>query len=664
MSLLSECQSKTLTEIRGGASLPDEYDRAVYAQVARNVEFLLATQGRTRAGFAAAWNPGKSITSMYNWILASANRLAFYNKTDGKIQLRTLVGGATADLLASLTCEYVDFCSLGSRLAFALVSSAGAGAAQSRVWDSPLAPATADKAFEPPLTTAQFSIAVTEPGAGTVSKGVHRFAVVFTTRTGYETRPSPAVASFASAGSIADLVVVSSTAAGNKTARVVLTPVGNWPASFVSAALLMTTTQNTARYFFVPGCTQVVAGGGSSTVTFPDVNISDTILGSSASTEAITASKNYFALYSQDYAATGPFNPWKIIGYSDRAVWFCTLSDGTSAVLVSNKNAPQWITLASHLIQLPEKRQMTSGFVLKGTLYLLGPGWTYACSDNTNLPVTWVPPQEVDGRIGTPHITGVATNSSLGYAFVADTAGLQFFQGGSYSQRPISYLNNPDWERINWAASAATVQVLDYPARKMVLVRAPLDGASAASHILAWDYSNGISWDKVNFSIWDSAAWTDIGAMENVYNPTSKVFEVYLSRYSAGKVYRSMSVAAGDATEATPTALYGDDGLGITSQYESCPLPQSMPEPRNFVAVRTRIRGNGSIAQTAYTSDQARSTALLPIVATMAPGRWALAFVDIQSEALMMLYSNGGVVGSWFLISGIEVFHTPWLMQR
>lgn len=659
MSLLEGAQKYTLTTIRGAASLPDQYDRSLYSELSRNVEFVLSQQATTRRGFAAAWNPNKSITSMFNWILAAANRLAYFNKTDGKVTLRNLSAGTEIDLLTSISgAQYADFASLGARLLFALGTSAGAGAAQARVWDGVTAPASADKAFEPPLASTAMSFGTSEPSSGTVSKGVHNLAVVFTTRTGYETRPSPIVPGFGSSGSIANLVPGSVNASGNKNLRVTIAPGSTWPSTFVSAALLMTTVQNKARYFFVPGCTASVTGGGGGTVTFPDIDLSDVILGSSASTEAITASKNYFALYSQDSSGNGPFSPFLVLGYSDRAVYLTLLPDGTSAIFVSNKNAPQWVTLASHLIQLEEKRQISSMCVLKGSLYLFGPGWTYGVSDNSSLPATWVPPQQVDGRIGTPSVFGVSANSSGGYAFVADTAGLYLLENGAYATMPVSHLNESEWARINWAAAQGSVQVLDFPSRKTVMVKAPLDGASSATHILSWNYSQGKAWDKVNFSLADSAAMADIGAIATVLNPTAKVFEMYASRVTAGKVYRSKSTAAGD------TSLYNDDSSGITSQHRLPSLPPAAPEPRQIIGFRPRLRGSGSITPTVYSLDNTRSHALAAITAQPAPGKFPLILCDVQSEAVFLEFSNGGVADAYFSVAGVEAFYTEWLMQR
>lgn len=639
--------------MRGAATLPDAFDRSSYADIARNVEFVMSDQVITRRGFGQAWNPAKSITRMFPWTLAAANRLAYYNKTDGKAVSRDLATGTETDL-ATVSAQYADFASLGTRLAMTFATSAGVGAGQCQIWNTTAA--TADKAF--PKPTSAFAITTTEPAAGTVTKGDHNLAVVFTTRTGAETRPCPMTASWSSSGGISDLVPKTVTASGSKSLRVTITPTSVWPADYVSAALLMTTKQNPARYFFVPGCTVTVTGGAGTAATFPDVNLADAVLAASSSTEAVSGQKNYFALWSQDSSGSGPFSPFAVLGYSDRTCYLTLLSDGTTALVVSNKYAPQWITLASHVIQLPEKRHITSMAVLRNSLYLFGPGWTYAVSDNGGLPVTWVPPQEIDGRIGSPSPLGVCANSSLGYSWVAASDGLYRLQGGTYPDRPVSYLNTPEWERINWAAVAGSIEVLDFPARKQVWVKAPLDGATAANYLMVWDYSSGTNWDKVNYAIQNSAALVDIGSMANVYNNAAKLYEVYLSSYTAGKVYRTKSTAAAD------TSLYNDDGSAIFSVYRSCALPKVTPEPKQIVAFRGRIRGSGTLGVAVYTLDATRSYTLASITASSAPGKWPTILLDMQSEALNVQITNSNAVDAWFMIAGWEVFWTDWIMQR
>ncbi len=240
------------------------------------------------------------------------------------------------------------------------------------------------------------------------------------------------------------------------------------------------------------------------------------------------------------------------------------------------------------------------------------------------------------------------------------TDGLYLFEGGAYGALPISYLNQSDWARINWAAPQGSLQVLDFPAAKMVLVKAPLDGAQAANAMLAWDYSQGKSWDKVNYcGLWDGSAFPDIGSIANVWNPTAKIFEVYLSRYAAGKVYRSKSAAAGDV------GLYDDDTAGYFSRYRSCALPQASPEPRQIHGFRPRLVGAGTIFPYVYTMDNTRSHALSTIAASAAPGKWPLLLCDVQSEAAFLHIDNNGAAGVWFRCAAIEVFYSDdWVIQR
>jgi hypothetical protein len=342
-------------------------------------------------------------------------------------------------------------------------------------------------------------------------------------------------------------------------------------------------------------------------------------------------------------------------------VYIATLSDGTDALFISNKSAFQWITLASHMRQLPERRKIWAAWVIGKILYVGGPGWTYAFSDNTALPVTWAPPSEVDGRIGPSGPLCVAANSSLGYAWVANTSGLYLLQGGAFPALPISYLQTPDWERINWSALAsapAALQVLDVPSLKLVLIRAPLDAATSSSHILAWSYANGKTWDKVDFSLWSSAAWTDIGAMTMVFNNSKRLYELWLSRYGAGKVYRRKSTQAGDSN------LYNDDSLGIDSLYRAAAMPQVFPEPIAHIAVQPRLRGSGTILQTAKTLDGGATVNLASITASATPGKWPLTMCDVQSEAAHYSWSNNAVANSYFIVSAIKSYFQNWLNRR
>ena len=54
MSLLEGTQRYVQTKTRGAASLPDEFDQALYAGFAHNMEIQLSDQAQTRRGFGQA----------------------------------------------------------------------------------------------------------------------------------------------------------------------------------------------------------------------------------------------------------------------------------------------------------------------------------------------------------------------------------------------------------------------------------------------------------------------------------------------------------------------------------------------------------------------------------------------------------------------------------
>ena len=83
-----------------------------------------------------------------------------------------------------------------------------------------------------------------------------------------------------------------------------------------------------------------------------------------------------------------------------------------------------------------------------------------------------------DAPLGQQHrkiivCSGQVGLASQGFAVVAHTTGLYVFSGGSYTTRPISYYNEPEWKRINWNY-ATSVQVVDDKDRQQLYVLAPL----------------------------------------------------------------------------------------------------------------------------------------------------------------------------------------------
>jgi len=660
MSLIPDWQSAELSEFPGPNLLVDEED-ARSALLALNTEYLPG-QMRTRAGFTGAFGSileGGPVTTMYNWLQSLFNRLLTLESRSTVFTIDLNSPFVKATVVPAITAEGMVCAPAGSRIYMAFFKANGLGATETRIWDGLFDNAVprVEKAFTCPPTAAEFTVVVTEPVAGVVSKGVHKFGFVFTTKNGHQLRPAPNAGSVGLTG----FQPVSFTAAGAKQLVLTLTPVfatGQWPAYLDKVAPIMTTVQNPNRYFFVPGAEVTVPANSPLTVPIT-INIDDVTLASTG-----TDATPWFSIACQtDLGAQ--FFPHFVFEYSNRMGYIVDVFDSAvvntiSEIFFSEPYNYQFITSDQHRVRLPGARRCVAAFVLGNVAYLVGPNWTYAMSDNTLTPVEWVPPQLIDGSIGTLSPKGVTVNAAKGIAWICDQAGLYWFAGGAYPRLPISYNQTPDWQRINWAASAAAVQVVDESTRKRVRVMAPLDGATSPTHIMTWDYTEGLENAKYSLdSIAASVFAPGPGAIEVVLNQTSKELELWVSRAATGKILRQKH----EPTDAVAT-LYNDDTAAIDNKYKTPAIPAVFHAPVQHHGGHFRVRGSGSIPLTAFSYDQTRSRAMAPITASAAPGRDYLRFLDMQSEAVRYLVTNGNVADAYFILSRIVGYFSPWMTQR
>ncbi len=652
MSFLDEANRLKLTDFKGPNLLLDEEDISEPEGLAgANIEFLEG-QVRTRRGFVEVWNPAAKITSLHNWTTASSNRLLYFSPTTPSVVSRNLATSTDTTLLSgSLGTSPVGMsvAEAGPRAYFSFFNSSGLGTTSAYVYDG----STVTQTFQRSLYTTEVTTGVTEPVAGLCTAGLHYIGFLFTTKHGYTTPPGPI------SPSTGVLVPLSITSSGSKSIWVTLAPVGTWPSWTYEAQLIMTPVDNPNVYYIISaiqGGSMGIPGGTSVPVTFT-ISISDDVLREGAE------ATDYFNLYGQSVGGTVPFNPHVVLGYNNRMVYLTQFTDGrggiSSGAFVSNINEPQWITLASHLIQLPEFRTIVTGFPLGGVLYLLGPSWTYAFSDNTDLPVRWAAPRLVSGRIGSPFPAGVSWDPARGYAWVAAQQGLFYFEGGSFPDLPSSHFQSPDWNRINWAAPADTLEVIEDVANRLVLVRAPLDSATTSTHLLVWDWTKGTRADRIRYcGLWNIASFTP-GAMAIVQNATTKVKELWVSSGAAGggKVLRQRY-------SPQDTALYNDDSLGIDSFYETGSPVGVLPAPVQHLGAHFRLRGGGFLSPSAFSLDRTRERPLHPIQAGLAPSMLPLRLYDLQSEGVRYRIDNQATADAYFILSAIYHYWKPWMSMR
>jgi hypothetical protein len=485
----------TVTDFRGSQDALDDCDIGPgRAKLSQNVEFFKGVV-RTRYGYGTAYEADESTCALFNWISGLGNYLVWFSAGLGVRACKLTDDppiAATIGAIATAGVEGASFAQSGPRLYVAPFGTAGAAVGAGCVVGYRSAAFFSDTMFAPPI--AYTPAAPTEPSAGYITVGSHRIGYIIEHRSGYIGRPSPDVGTGTPA--VQTFTPVTFVAAGSKNLSIVLNPT-TWPTSAAKVHIIMSPVSNPNLYFFVPGATATVAGGASDPKTIVWSVADEDLIATGAE-----ATDNLFFM-SSTVAGTAPFNPSVLIPFGDRMGYVTTVNDinsnATGIVYFSNRNNHQQLSADKHGVQLPGQLDVITGFSMGSVVYLLGPTYIYATSDTGSDPVEWPLPSLVDGRRGTTAPRGVALSSTGQYAWVANESGLWLFDGSSYASLPVSYYNL-DWKRINWAA-AATLQLTDDPAAKRVYVLAALDGVSTPSHILTWDYTNGMTADRISYSL-------------------------------------------------------------------------------------------------------------------------------------------------------------------
>lgn len=642
-----------LTSFRGAMPrLDPEAIPSSNGLVSQNIAYLRGQAG-TRYGHSQAMTGTDFASVLYNWIYQQStpqNGLVWFKPGTGArlIDLNNQ-GLGIFTIAAQASAQGASFCGIGIRLFIAFYDANGIGTGVAQVYSN----AGVDPLFAAP-TQITFSSA-TEPSSGANTAGLHRLGFLLQTRNGFTTSWCPVNSSNIFTP------YTGYTASGGKNLRLVVNGAGaTWPAYASQGQVIMTTAANLNRYFIVPGAVWTIAGGTTTAYTVPDISISDADLTSTA-TDAV----NFQNLLTQDQSSNPPFRPSVIFPYGFRIGYVTKDSAGVPVCYFSSPNAYQGINAANNGVYLPGNLVITTGFAMRGVSYLLGPHWTYAVQDNGDIPVNWSPPQIVDGSIGTMAPQGVWVNEAQGYAWVGDEGGLYLFEGASFPSKPISYYQQPDWNRINWSVPTC-VQVIDDKNNKRVSVLAALDANTTPSHRLTWDYTDGTDPESAKYSI-DNLANYASGAIALVQNPTSFRMELWVAPSSSGIFLRQNNGSETNPYRDLNTA--GTTPQAINSQYETALVP-GLDDPRRgqihfHHGDHLRVRGNGNLALQVFGLDHVRSVtpAASPLVLSASAGLELLFKYFLQSEyASVQLGTNA--VDAFFILSGMKHYYSQGAPQR
>ncbi len=545
---------------------------------------------RKRYGFGEAFDANEAITGMYNWVSNLGNYLLWFLAGTGvKIIDVTANPPTESTIISTASGHSAIFTDAGDRLLVSIFGTNGRGATQGYIISKQSGSFVADKLFAPPITYTGGT--PTEPSAGVVTAGVHKLAYCIEYRGGFLGRLSPD--SGAGTTTYDTFAPRSFDSAEDKKLQWILDT--TWPTDAVKVHILMAPVSDPENFRFVPDVFATVTGGASESKTFT-INVTDEFLLSLPSQYAGTKHR-LFMTRTVGGGETGPFSPSVIVPLGDRMGYITTRDDNVgnpvSVMWVSERQNHQQVAADVGVIELPGQREITTAVQMLGSIYIWGPNWTYATSDNNLFPAQWPVPHKIDGQKGTPAPRGVTVAADGSHAWVPTKEGLYYFNG-AYAHLPISYEQSDVWRTINWNYGYM-IQVAENAEKKVVAVLVPLGAATAPSHILCWNYRKGMTPSKADYSSWTFSSYS-LGALALVQNELTgvaagnyKKLELWTAPSDADAILRQMT-----DSDSLP---YRDDTAAVSFQYDTALVPKRNPAmDLQHHRVDVRSRGAGILA--------------------------------------------------------------------
>lgn len=309
-------------------------------------------------------------------------------------------------------------------------------------------------------------------------------------------------------------------------------------------------------------------------------------------------------------------------------------------------------------------QMLRSGFPLRNNLYFAKDHYLcYVTDDGVNEPASWAV-NEVSATVGICGPNAVDYNEE--WAIFAERTGLYICWGSdpvkltSEVQDDASGSGKVTWGDINWAF-AHTIWVRIDKTEKMVLVGAPINGATTPNVVFMFDYQ------------WlDTAADIADGSPIAFSNQSGKMVQRGHGRRWAIWNISANSMTFAERNDGTAQPFYGngagngkiyqmvdcalqpsDDGTAIDSRYQGYGAPAIIEEQvmqlgahmKLLGYMKLRAKGVGLLSRTISTST--RSNILRPYtLAAIPPGDVGIG-VNVSSERFFPMVGTHAV-GSWF----------------
>jgi hypothetical protein len=450
--------------------------------------------------------------------------------------------------------------------------------------------------------------------AGVIESGLHIFAWVFETDSGFVTAPSAA-----------QTLTFDGTKAVNFT-NIPTGPAGTAKRRLIASRAIQSYNGNEQGYemFFV-------AGG----------NIENNVDTTLSDVDFFDADLQLSADYVYDQLPEIPAVVF-IVPYGHRLAFGGPNTD-KNLVYISKALEPESIHSSAGFISYDpfETEGVKDATEFRDNFYVTKRTKTYTVRDNGYEPSTWRP-VTIDSAIGCD-INGIGrfldtTGSRVEFFVVASPSGVFKFSG-IYEEIPISRNIKNWWDRYNKTYLNRGQLIFDQE-RMRVYILVTLDGAVSPNFIIVGNYENGFTNDRIKWHLWSFAD----------FSPSS----ISIDRDANRKTVLKVSSLSGNIYAQEDNRR--NDVLTAINHYVRFALVgQQTNSIHHFGAVGLRIAGSGDVEMELRGQDNVDFQDLGTITLSANPGHEYIrdAYLNTEKASLRLALNN---VGSYMRIKRINIY--------
>jgi len=273
---------------------------------------------------------------------------------------------------------------------------------------------------------------------------------------------------------------------------------------------------------------------------------------------------------------------------------------------------------------------------------------TLVTQDNGASPSTWEVTSIEDGYGTTVHGSAGVLDSkgqSLDSVLICTRSGVSRFTGVYGEGNELTYVIEDIWKRVNPLYFHLNQISID-PVLKKFYVVVALDSSTIANCMLVCDFSEGLSFEKVKWSVWSfpedcATTWVEVDFS------TKKTKVKYGSSVTGGIYVRNQN-------------SFNDHNNVINSHYR----PGFITADQDggvcqFQTIRARVIGSGSLYLKLYGLDDVRSVTLPSLTLSLTPGKELTrqpGFFDSERASVEFGVSS---INHWFHLTKIRLSSSP-----